>query len=86
MLVSKASKIRADKGKFNAAKQGVHVAKITGNANKAQRLATQLKWESLHEENNDGESPKPTVVVIALDTIYHDHCVQMHDKYQQFAK
>jgi hypothetical protein len=68
MVVDKGAEIEADNKKFNAAKQGHNVIRISGNASGTEPVATQLTWTVIHEHS--AAEPRGTVIQVELDTIY----------------
>jgi len=79
MIVSMAGSIKGNNKNFNEVKQNTNVIKITGNASQKSPRATELRWESLHESTVN--PPKPTVVMIALESIYFGRYATMKDIY-----
>ena len=62
-------------------KEGDNVIRITGNASGTLPVATELNWECLQEGNAES-SERNTVVMIALESIYHGRRDKMKDVYQ----
>eukprot|EP00597_Dinobryon_sp_UTEXLB2267_P008933 CAMPEP_0170093994 /NCGR_PEP_ID=MMETSP0019_2-20121128/26891_1 /TAXON_ID=98059 /ORGANISM="Dinobryon sp., Strain UTEXLB2267" /LENGTH=859 /DNA_ID=CAMNT_0010315039 /DNA_START=129 /DNA_END=2708 /DNA_ORIENTATION=- len=77
MVVTNFSKIKKDNKNFNNAKEGCNVFKITGNAGEALPVATELRWEPIHEE----PLIMKTVLVIVLESIYHGRYAHMNSIY-----
>jgi hypothetical protein len=80
MVVTDISNTTTDNKKFNEAKKSSNVVKIIGNANKQNPVASVLNWTVLHESNSN--SPNNTVIVISLETIFHERYARMSSIYK----
>ena len=84
MTVTHFGSIRLSNEDFKKASQGVTVFKLEGNAGKENLVATELHLKRLdsNQDNHFAVVPKHTVIVINLNSIYHNRYQHMKFAYQ----